>query len=262
MPDLRRAKISEELGTKGPLSGAHFRTGLVAEQDVPGCRVRIRFPDRTDHNSQPLLSWWLPVLVRKSQDDKWYCLPDIGEQVVAYMDERDEDGCVLGAIYSAADAPPTTPAMTADKDHVTYKDGTWIEYDRASHVLDASFTDGTDIQYDATAHVLDAKFNDGAEIKYDAAAHALSVEIPGTIEVHATGDVSVRTDGSASIDAQASITLRAPIVQIDGLLEVTKKATFDAPVAVTGTVTATGAVVGTNIDALGNVTGKAAVDPD
>lgn len=104
-----------------------FRVGLVKEQDAANCRVRVTF---LDHDG--LLSWWLPIVVPKSQDDKAYWLPDIGEQVVCLMDEHDEDGCVLGAIYSSADAPPVSDG---NKFHVSFQDGTSIEYDRATHQL-------------------------------------------------------------------------------------------------------------------------------
>src|SRR5271167_534360 len=104
-----------------------FRTGIVKTQDAVNCRVRVTFPDR-DH----VQSYWLPVVIPKSQNDKAYWLPDIGEQVVCMMDERDEDGAVLGAIYSQAD---TTPVQDPDKVHWSFKDGTAFEYDRGNHVL-------------------------------------------------------------------------------------------------------------------------------
>lgn len=105
-----------------------FRVGLVQAQDVQNARVRVTFPDR-----HQMISWWLPILVPKSQNDKANWLPDIGEQVVCLMDAHDEDGAVLGAIYSQADTTP--PSMTADKWHVTMKDGAIFEYDRSSHTL-------------------------------------------------------------------------------------------------------------------------------
>lgn len=105
-----------------------FRVGIVKTQDVPNCRVRVTFPDRNQ-----LQSWWLPIVVPKTQDDKAYWMPDVGEQVVCFMDAHDEDGCVLGAIYSQPDQPP--PSMTADKWHVTFKDGSSVEYDRSNETL-------------------------------------------------------------------------------------------------------------------------------
>ena len=112
-----------------------FRVGLVKTQDVTNCRVRVSFPDRDQ-----MTSWWLPVVVPKTEADKAYWLPDVGEQVVCMMDEHDEDGAVLGAIYSTAD---TTPVQSADKVHWSFKDGTSLEYDRAAHSLSCSLPSAT-----------------------------------------------------------------------------------------------------------------------
>jgi phage baseplate assembly protein V len=87
----------------------------------------VNFPA---HNQ--LLSWWLPICVPKTQNDKAYWIPDIGEQVVCLMDEHDEDGAVIGCIYSQAD---TTPVQSADKWHITMKDNAVFEYDRNAHTL-------------------------------------------------------------------------------------------------------------------------------
>lgn len=104
-----------------------FRVGLVKEQDLQGARVRVTFPDRDQ-----MVSYWLPIVVFKTQNDKSYWLPDLGEQVVCLMDEYDEAGAVLGAIYSAADTPPV---QSADKFHVSFKDGANFEYDRTAHAF-------------------------------------------------------------------------------------------------------------------------------
>ena len=75
-----------------------YRVGIVKVQDATKGRVRVAFPDRDQ-----MESWWLPVIFAKTQNDKMYWMPDIGEQVICLMDEYDEDGAVAGAIYSSAD---------------------------------------------------------------------------------------------------------------------------------------------------------------
>lgn len=102
-----------------------FRVGIVQEQDVGRARVRVVFPDYDQ-----MISWWLFVVTPKTQSDKAYWMPDIGEQVVCLMDAHDEDGAVLGAIYSDVD---TSPVQSCDKWHVTMQDGAQFEYDRAAH---------------------------------------------------------------------------------------------------------------------------------
>ena len=105
-----------------------FRVGIVQTQDIPNCRVRVTFAERNQ-----MVSWWLPILRWGSQNDKDFWIPDIGEQVVCLMDEHDEDGAVLGTIFSQVDQPPSS--MTVDKRHLTAKDGSTFEYDRNSHTL-------------------------------------------------------------------------------------------------------------------------------
>ena len=84
-----------------------------------------------------MISWWLPVVFAKTQDDKAYWIPDIGEQVVCLMDLRDEAGAVLGAIYSSADVPPVN---SADKFHLGFKDGARFDYDRVCAPARSAFS--------------------------------------------------------------------------------------------------------------------------
>lgn len=107
----------------------------MKEQDAQGARVRVTFPDHDQ-----MLSYWLPVVVFKTQDDKAYWMPDLGEQVVCLMDEHDEAGAVLGAIYSIVDTPPV---QSADKCHISFRDGATFEYDRGVHALAISLPAGS-----------------------------------------------------------------------------------------------------------------------
>jgi phage baseplate assembly protein gpV len=171
---------------------APFRVGLVRQQDAANALVRVTFSDYDQ-----MQSWWLPVVTPKTQDDKAYWMPDVGEQVVCLMDLRDEAGVVLGAIYSQADAPPVT---SADKWHITFKDSAAFEYDRSSHVLDLKMQDGAEITYDAGAHLLTLKFGDATTIEYDAAQHAFSF----------AGGAAA----SATVSAPAGITLESGSSQV------------------------------------------------
>ena len=144
-----------------------FRVGIVQVQDIEGCRVRVTFPDRDQ-----LQSWWLPILVAKTQNDKAYHLPDVGEQVVCVMDDNDEDGAVVGAIYSTIDVPP--PGMTADKLHWTAKDGAIFEYDRALHALAVSLPTGATMNITAN----------GATVSIDASGN-LNIVAAGKINLGA-----------------------------------------------------------------------------
>jgi phage baseplate assembly protein V len=104
-----------------------LRVGIVKAIDPSSGAVRVVFPDRDQ-----LVSYWLPVVVPKTRTDKFYWLPDTDEQVVCLMDDHDEAGAVLGAIYSSVD---TTPVASSDKWHLAAADGAVFEYDRSAHRL-------------------------------------------------------------------------------------------------------------------------------
>ena len=114
-----------------------YSTGIVTAIDTANVRVRVHF-DQYDG----MKSWWLSVLAPKTKDDCDYWMPDIGEQVACLFDERAEDGCILGAVYSTADPPPVA---SPDKWVRRFADGGEIHYDRARHLLalDLSGCEGT-----------------------------------------------------------------------------------------------------------------------
>lgn len=112
-----------------------MKIGIVTSIDPATAKCRVQFPDQDG-----VQSYWLPVLHHKTGKDKSYWMPDTGEHVCCLMDDNAEFGVVVGAIYSDADQPPVT---SQDKYHVKFEDGTWIEYDRASHTLSAHVVGGT-----------------------------------------------------------------------------------------------------------------------
>ena len=105
-----------------------FRVGKVVAVDEKTAKVRVELED-----TDKVISYWLPVLHNKTQDDKFYWLPDVGELVlVGFLDYGIEQGFVLGAIYNEKDKPPVEDR---NKMHIRFKDGTVIEYDRVTHKL-------------------------------------------------------------------------------------------------------------------------------
>ena len=105
-----------------------FRVGKVVAVDEKTAKARVELED-----ADKVISYWLPVLHHKTQDDKFYWLPDLNELVlVGFLDYGIEQGFVLGAIYNEKDTPPI---VDKDKIHIRFKDGTTIEYDRNTHKL-------------------------------------------------------------------------------------------------------------------------------
>lgn len=163
-------------------------------------RLRVVFTE-----FDQMLSYWLPLVVPKTQNDKAYWIPDVGEQVVCLMDAHDENGVVLGAIYSQLDS---TPVQSADKFHLGFKDGTSVEYDRAAHVLRLNFNDMSVIKYDGGVHALSFDFEDQSVIKYDSAAHALQMNF--------SDGTAIKYDAAAHVFSivgcsAASVTINAPV---------------------------------------------------
>ena len=69
-----------------------LRFGIVSQIDPINVQARVSFED--DEST----SFWLPIIQTKTLKDKFYAMPDIGEQVACLMDENSEDGVILGAI--------------------------------------------------------------------------------------------------------------------------------------------------------------------
>lgn len=160
------------------------RVGIVVTTYPERATVRIRLGD-----ADGLTSYELPVLFRKTQDDKEYQLPDIGEQVLAvFLPGGLEQGFVIGAFYSRADL---VPVASQDKWHKRFKDGTWLEYDRASHSLTA-------------------------DVK-----GSVEVKVATTAMVDAGGDLTAKTAAAALVEAATTLRLRAPNVIIEGNLSTT-----------------------------------------
>ena len=99
---------------------SHHKYGLISEVK-PGF-AKVHFDD------DEIVSDWLPIVVRKSQSDKENWQLEINEHVVCIMDEDCNEGVIVGAVYSDADAPDDEEG--AGKFRKKFSDGTVIEYDK------------------------------------------------------------------------------------------------------------------------------------
>ena len=66
---------------------ATLQIGIVTECDDAKHAVRVRLPALEDMPSD-----WLPVVVANAGGNRFYALPDPGEQVVCMLDARGEGG--------------------------------------------------------------------------------------------------------------------------------------------------------------------------
>lgn len=106
-----------------------YKVGVITALDEAKARVRVQFNDMDG-----VVSYWLPIVQQKTLRDKSYWMPDINEHVACLLDENGEEGVVVGAIYSDADA---APVANKDKHCTVFADGTRVEYDRQTHTLTA-----------------------------------------------------------------------------------------------------------------------------
>lgn len=107
-----------------------LRFGIVSQINPILVQARVHFGD--DDST----SYWLPVLQTKTLKDKFYVMPDIGEQVVCLMDENSEDGVILGAIYSTEDKA----AINTEKQlSMNLDDGSSINADKENQTLTVVF---------------------------------------------------------------------------------------------------------------------------
>jgi phage baseplate assembly protein V len=114
---------------------------VVTSVNEGAATVRVRIPDADDTVSKEL-----PVLFQKTQDNKEYDLPDVGEQVVClFLPNGLEQGFVLGSPYSSVDKPPVS---NRDKKHYGFSDGSWLEYDREQHKLSGVIKGDVDLVVD------------------------------------------------------------------------------------------------------------------
>lgn len=116
-----------DIGSTIRESAPSMRFGTVSEKDPATMRVRVKLPELDGLETD-----LLPVLTRKSQDDKDYWLPDEGEQVVVMLDAFGDYGVVIGSIFSDVD---TVPVEDQDKRKVVFKDKADFEYDRQTSTM-------------------------------------------------------------------------------------------------------------------------------
>lgn len=113
-----------------------IRIGEVTSINPEAFTARVRFEDRDN-----VESYDLRILVRGSLRDKFFHMPDVGENVLClFLPSGVEAGFILGAYYPA---PLDRPAASEDITAVQYEDGTRIEYDRESKKLQIDIPENT-----------------------------------------------------------------------------------------------------------------------
>lgn len=135
-----------------------FRVGIVSSVSPATGTARVAFGDRSN-----VVSFDLPVLVRGSLQNKDYWMPGPGEQVLClFLPNGNAQGFVLGAFYSEKDKPPVTDG---NKRHITFADGTVIEYDQGTHTLTINAAGPINITAAGDVNVTGDVIADGVSLK-------------------------------------------------------------------------------------------------
>ena len=107
-----------------------LKFGTVTAINPLTARARVQFAQDN------MTSFWLPILQAKTFKDKFYVIPDVGEQVACLMDENAEDGVILGAIYTTEETPIN---KTEKQAAANFEDGSFVNIDKETQTLTLSF---------------------------------------------------------------------------------------------------------------------------
>lgn len=105
-----------------------LRFGHISSVNIQNGTARVNFDD------DQVVSQELPILNRKTLNDKYSFYFDVGEHVVVLMDEYLENGVILGAIYSKTDQPALVSSQKISG--VVFEDGSYIKYDSQNKIFD------------------------------------------------------------------------------------------------------------------------------
>lgn len=181
------ADFEKRLAALESMTAQMVRLGKVVATDPAKATVRVRIVDAFN-----MVTASLPVVTRKAAEDKDYWMPDIGDQAVClFRGTGLEDGVCLGVIFSG---PSPVPVASQDKRHISFKDGTWLEYDRAAGHLTASVRGDVYIEAD----------------------RGITVRQAQSIEVNSDTAVMVNCQTS-EVNAAVSALVKSPSVDLGGL---------------------------------------------
>lgn len=106
------------------------REGKVSVTYPERHAIRVEFEDKGG-----LISAELPVLTTWALDNKMYHMPDVGETVVCLFASNADNtgtGWVIGSRFHDKSEPN---ADNQDVTRIDFKDGSFMQYDRAKHEM-------------------------------------------------------------------------------------------------------------------------------
>lgn len=166
-----------------------LRFGTISEADHNKGLVRVKFAE------DDVVSAWLPVVQKSTLKNKTFHTYDVNEHVCCLMDERCENGAVIGAVYSKNETPGNVKG--ADIQGVQFEDGTKVSYNRSTHELKIECTGdvkvicenavieaSTEVNITAPTTNIDGELNVTGDIKSDTNVFAGPMNIGLTTHKH------------------------------------------------------------------------------
>jgi phage baseplate assembly protein V len=130
--------------------------GRVSTVYPERCTARVYFEDRD------AVSRELHVGIRGSQNTKDYWMPEPGEAVVCAFLPNSSEGFILCSYYGGDDKPPV---KERHKRHISFEDGTSIEYDSKTHTLSIECAGSVNIKASGNVTVIGDVIADGISLK-------------------------------------------------------------------------------------------------
>jgi phage baseplate assembly protein V len=178
-----------------------IRFGTVTEVQASTGRVRVSFLEDN------LVTQFLPVISAGSAGNKFFALPDVGDQVAVAMQDADV-GVVLGAFYSSAQTPPS--GSGPDIAMVEFSDGVVVKYDRGAKRLTISGEPNITVVADTvnvTASTIQIAVDEETE-------HDGDVIINGNLSVNGTMSSSGNLSVTGSVEATGEVTAKAGLASV------------------------------------------------
>jgi len=196
-----------------------FKHGIISDSK-PGF-ARVIFP--ADDN---MVSDWLPICYPFTMGDQACWIIKVNSLVSCLMDQRCEEGVILGAIYNQEDPVPTEASST--NAIFKFEDGSIISYDKSSHELLADIKGK--ITAKATGNIkVESSMGDVKAKGLTVHIEAVNITLSGAVMVE-----GVITAGGLALVAMPSIT-GSPDGKVTGDINVTGSVKADTDVKV-GTI--------------------------
>lgn len=174
--------------------------GIISEVDEAKGYYRVQLDDLD------IVTDWLPRSLPNTLDNQDEAHFDVNEHVVLLMDENFEHGIIIGAINDDTSPPPA--GANKDIRRTTFKDGSFIQFDRSTGAYEINVKGDANITAEGNVNVMaDGDINAAAGGDIIATADG-NIEYTGTI-------IKLNGDGNNGIVKAAVVKTKLNALEID-----------------------------------------------